>query len=41
MPFLLEPKESSSLFAVPVMVEGNGPLKVCLVNLGEELILLK
>ena len=23
------------------MVEGNGPLKVCLVNLGEELISLK
>ena len=41
VPFLLEPKESSSLFAVPVMVEGNGPLKVCLVNLGEELISLK
>ena len=29
------------LFAVPVMVEGNGPLTVCLVNLGEELISLK
>ena len=38
VPFLLEPKE---LFAVPVMVEGNGPLKVCFVNLGEELIPLK
>ena len=41
VPFLVEPKESSSLFAVPVMVGGNGPLKVCLVNLGEELISLK
>ena len=41
VPFLLEPKESSLLFAVPVMVEGSGPLKVCLVNLGEELISLK
>ena len=41
VPFLLEPKELSSLFAVPVMVEGNGPLKICLVNLGEELISLK
>ena len=41
VPFLLEPKESSLLFVVPVMVEGSGPQKVCLVNLGEELISLK
>ena len=41
VPFLLETAESSSVFAVPVMVEGKGPLKVCVVNLGEELVSLQ
>ena len=41
VPFLLKTAESSSVFAVPVMVEGKGPLKVCVVNLGEELVSLQ
>ena len=41
VPILLESQESSLLFAVPVIVEGSGPLKVCFVILGEELISLK
>ena len=36
-PFVLEPGESTSVFVVPVPIEGKGPMKVCVVNLGEDI----
>ena len=40
-PFLLEPRASAPVFAVPVLIEGKGPMQVCVVNLGEQLVSLR
>ena len=40
-PFMLEPGDSAPVFAVPVLIEGKGPMQVCVVNLGEQLVSLR
>ena len=40
-PFMLEPRDSASVFAVPVLIEEKGPMQVCIVNLGEQLVSLR
>ena len=40
-PFMLESGDSAPVFAVLVLIEGKGPMQVCVVSLGDQLVSLR